>query len=47
MELFLPKVDSAIDGQFYNIDNIVNENIERAREIAQQVKEKIRVISSN
>ena len=26
---------------------IVNENIERAREIAQQVKEKIRVISSN
>ena len=28
MELFLPKVDSAIDGQFYNIDNIVNENID-------------------
>jgi hypothetical protein len=28
MELFLPKVDTAIDGQFYNIDNIVNENID-------------------
>lgn len=26
---------------------IVNENIDRAREIAQQVKEKIRVISKN